>query len=148
MTYTRRDFGRIALAGVPAGLLIDPAAAFGGLMQSKPNSKWAGVQVGMNVPYNFKTGNYMTADDIIARCQQLGVSAMELRAQPVELFMGSPAAVAGAAAGGNRGRRGGRRSRCRCTSAAQPHRLRAAGSRRPHPLGRASAALAVEGVPR
>ena len=77
------------------------------LVQGKPNSKWGGVQVGMNVPYNFKTGNYMTADDIIARCQQLGVSAMELRAQPVELFMGSPAAVAGAAAGGNRGRRGG-----------------------------------------
>jgi len=107
MTYTRRDFGRMTLAGVPAGLLLDPATAFAGLIQGKPNSNWAGVQVGMNVPYNFKTGNYMTADDIIARCQQLGVSAMELRAQPVELFMGSPAAVAGAAAGGNRGRRGG-----------------------------------------
>src|SRR4051794_22159176 len=107
MTYTRREFGMIALAGLPAGLLVRPEAAFGGFAQAKPNSKWAGVQVGMNVPYNFKTGNYMIADDIIARCQQLGVSAMELRAQPVELFMGSPAAVAGAAAGGNRGRRGG-----------------------------------------
>ena len=105
MTYTRRDFGKIALAGLPAaGFLLDPAAAFGSLLQGKPNSKWAGVQVGMNVPYNFKTGNYMTADDIIARCQQLGVSGMELRAQPVELFLGSPAAVAAAAAGANRGR--------------------------------------------
>jgi sugar phosphate isomerase/epimerase len=107
MRYTRRDFGRIALAGLPAGLLLEPGAAFAALMQGKPNSKWAGVQVGMNVPYNFKTGNYMTADAIIARCQQLGVSGMELRAQPVELFLGSPAAVAAAAAGGNRGRRGG-----------------------------------------
>ena len=104
MRYSRRDFGKIALAGLPARFLFEPGAALG-LVQGKPNSKWAGVQVGMNVPYNFKTGNYMTADDIIARCQQLGVSAMELRAQPVELFLGSPAAVAAAAAGA--GRRGG-----------------------------------------
>lgn len=104
MRYSRRDFGKIALAGLPAGFLFEPGAALG-LVQGKPNSKWAGVQVGMNVPYNFKAGNYMTADDIIARCQQLGVSAVELRAQPVELFLGSPAAVAAAAAGA--GRRGG-----------------------------------------
>lgn len=96
MRYTRRDFGRIALAGLPAGFFLEPAVPFAGLGQRKPDSKWAGVQVGMNVPYNFKTGNYMTADDIIARCQQLGVSAMQLRAQPVELFLGSPAAVAAA----------------------------------------------------
>ena len=107
MTYTRRHFGRIALAGLPAGLFLEPQAAIAALLQNKPSSKWAGVQVGMNVPYNFKTGNYMTPDDIIARCRQLGVSAMELRAQPVELFMGSPAAIAAAAAGGNRGRRAG-----------------------------------------
>jgi sugar phosphate isomerase/epimerase len=110
MTYSRRDFGRIALAGLPAGFMLEPHAAVAGLLQGKPNSKWGGVQVGMNVPYNFKVGNYMTPDDIIARCQQLGVSGMELRAQPVELFLGSPAAVAAAAAGGNRGRgAGGRR---------------------------------------
>jgi sugar phosphate isomerase/epimerase len=110
MRYSRRDFGRIALAGLPAaGFLLEPEMAFAGLRQGKPNSKWAGVQVGMNVPYNFKAGNYMTADDIIARCQQLGVSGMELRAQPVELFLGSPTAVAAAAAGGNRGRGAGGR---------------------------------------
>ena len=108
--YTRRDFGKIALAGLPAaGLLLESKAAFGNLLQAKPNSKWAGVQVGMNVPYNFKVGNYMTADDIIARCRLLGTSGMELRAQPIELFLGSPAAVAGAAAGANRGRAGGGR---------------------------------------
>ena len=107
MRYTRRDFGRIALAGLPAGLLLEREEAIAGFWQGKPNSKWAGVQVGMNVPYNFKTGNYMTADAIIAKCQQLNVSGMELRAQPVELFLGSPAAVAAAAAAGNRGRAGG-----------------------------------------
>jgi sugar phosphate isomerase/epimerase len=106
MSYSRRDFGKITLAGLPGTLMLDPAAAFA-QAQAKPNSKWAGVQVGMNVPYNFKTGNYMTPEDIVARCQQLGVSGMELRAQPIELFLGSPAAVAAAAAGGNRGRAGG-----------------------------------------
>jgi sugar phosphate isomerase/epimerase len=108
MRYSRRDFNRIALAGLPATFLFDSDAAVA-LAQGKPNSTWAGVQVGMNVPYNFKTGNYMTAEDIIARCQQLGVSGMELRAQPIELFLGSPAAVAAAAAAGNRGRGAGGR---------------------------------------
>lgn len=104
MEYSRREFGKLALAGLPATtLLLKPSAAFA----AKPNSKWAGVQVGMNVPYNFGGGSYMTGDEIITRCVQLGISGVELRAQPVELFMGSPAAIAGAAnAGRGRGRRG------------------------------------------
>ena len=108
MAYSRREFGKLALAGLPASSLwigsTAPLAA-----AAKPNSKWAGVQVGMNVPYNFGTGNYTTGDEIIDRCVQLGISGVELRAQPVELFMGSPAAIAGAAnAGRGRGRgRGG-----------------------------------------
>ena len=106
MRYTRRDFGRVALAALPAGLFLERDEAIAGFWQGKPNSKWAGVQVGMNAPYNFKTGNYTPADAIIAKCQQLNVSGLELRAQPVELFLGSPAAVAAAASAGTRGRRG------------------------------------------
>ena len=114
MVYTRRDFGKITLAGLPAaGLLLGSETTFGVALQ-RPNSKWAGVQVGMNVPYNFGVGNFMTGDAIIERCVQLGVSGAELRAQPVELFLGSPAAIAGAAnpgrgrggAGGGAGRAG------------------------------------------
>jgi sugar phosphate isomerase/epimerase len=106
MKFSRREFGRLALAGVPATLLVKPGSAIVSAAE-KPNSKWAGVQVGMNVPYNFGTGNYTSGDEILQRCVQLGVSAVELRAQPVELFLGSPAAIAGAA---NQGRgRGGRR---------------------------------------
>ena len=70
----------------------------------------------------------MTADDIIARCQQLGVSAMELRAQPVELFMGSPTAVAAARQPGTRGRGGGGRGEGRQGAADAP---RSGGTRRP-----------------
>src|SRR6188472_392607 len=107
MEYSRREFGRLALAGVPAtAFLLKSGSTLAAA--AKPNSKWAGVQVGMNVPYNFGTGNYTTGDDILQRCVDLGISAVELRAQPVELFLGSPAAIAGAAnAGRGRGNRGG-----------------------------------------
>lgn len=80
MDWTRRDFGKVVLAGVPAL----------GLFQSRPNSKWAGVQVGMNVPFNFGTGNFTPGDEILTKCVSLGISAVELRAQPVELYLGAP----------------------------------------------------------
>ena len=99
MFYTRRELGRLALAGLPsAGLLLrsgSSAAAF-----AKPDSKWAGVVVGMNVPYNFGMGNYLSGDEVLSRCVQLGVSGVELRMQPVELFMGSPDAITGGGRGG------------------------------------------------
>lgn len=58
---------------------------------AKPNSKFAGVQVGMNVPYNFG-GRDMPADEVLTRLLALNVNAVELRSQPVESFLGSPAA--------------------------------------------------------
>ncbi len=97
MSVTRREFGKIAIAAWPAaGLLLRATEA---MAAAKPDSKWAGVQVGMNVPYNFGQGNYMSGEEILKRCVQLNVSAVELRMQPVELFMGSPQAIAAASAG-------------------------------------------------
>jgi sugar phosphate isomerase/epimerase len=87
MLYTRREIGKLALAGVPAaGLLLKSDSV---LAAGKPNSKWAGVQVGLNVPYSFGN-NMMTGDETLDRCVQLGVSAVELRSQPVEQFLGVP----------------------------------------------------------
>ena len=51
---TRRQFGKLALAALPAAALPHSLSA-ASWMRQKPNSKWAGVQVGMNVPYNFGT---------------------------------------------------------------------------------------------
>lgn len=97
MLHTRRQFGKLALAGAPAvGWLLRQDLGFAA--GAKVDSKWAGVQVGMNVPYNFGGGNYMSGDEILSRCVTLGISGVELRAQPVELFLGSPEAIAGAAA--------------------------------------------------
>jgi sugar phosphate isomerase/epimerase len=94
--YTRRDFGKLALAAVPsAHLLATPAFA----RQEKPNSRVRGVMIGMNVPYNFGART-APLDEIIRHCVTLGISGLELRTQPVEAALGAPAAPAGA------GRRG------------------------------------------
>jgi sugar phosphate isomerase/epimerase len=45
----------------------------------------------MNVPYNFG-GRDMPADEVLDRLLKLNVNAVELRSQPVESFLGSPAA--------------------------------------------------------
>lgn len=87
MTLTRRELGKMLLTVPAAGLLANErlAAAFAG----KPDSKWGGVQVGLNVPYNFGART-MPVDEVIAKTTQLGVSALELRSQPIELALGAP----------------------------------------------------------
>jgi len=89
MPYTRRQLAQIALAAFPAAHLLKPSGAFARARQARPDSKVAGVQIGMNVPYNFG-GRPMPIEDIIRNCVQLGVSGVELRTQPVEAFLGLP----------------------------------------------------------
>ncbi len=96
MTYTRRDLGKLALAVVPAGMAAScvrnrvPAQSpspMGSL--AKPNSKFSGVQVGLNAPYSYGN-NYLSADETLNNTVKLGLSALELRTQPIEQFLGSP----------------------------------------------------------
>src|SRR6516162_8462296 len=92
MEYTRRELGRLMLGSLPLATLM-PRRLFAGQAGKKPNSTFAGVTVGMNVPYNFGTRT-MPVDEVIAKTTQLNVSAVELRSQPIELLMGaSPAAL-------------------------------------------------------
>lgn len=106
MCITRREFGRMTLAGVPAvGTLLrgDLAGAAAPLQTPPTLSRWAGVQVGLNVPYSLGTGNNIAAEDLLKRVVDVGVGGLELRAQPVEHFLGSPtirAAAEAAKAGG------------------------------------------------
>ena len=90
MMYTRRELGTLLLTLPVAGLL--PRDVFAGFQTAKPNSTWAGVQVGMNVPYSFGSRD-MNGDETLAKTVQLGVSAVELRSQPVELSLGAPPAA-------------------------------------------------------
>ncbi len=77
MEFTRRALGKFALAALPASLL------------AKPNSRFGGVQVGINAPYSFH-GLPAGADDVQKYLVDLGLSAVELRSQPVEEFFGCP----------------------------------------------------------
>jgi sugar phosphate isomerase/epimerase len=93
--HGRRDFVKrslMALTGVGALQLASPlmAAEITAKPAGKPNSKVAGVQLGLNVPYSF-AAPAMGGDEILRNCLQLGISAVELRTQPVETFLGVPA---------------------------------------------------------
>ncbi len=83
MNFTRRDFGKLALAAIPATTLL----------AAKPNSKWGGVQVGVNAPYSFNKMSG-TADKILEYMTRLNLSATELRLQPVEAYLGAPGVYA------------------------------------------------------
>ena len=85
MNFTRRDFAKLALAAMPA----TPLGA------AKPDSKWGGVQVGINAPYSF-TRMSGTADKILEYMTQLNLSAAELRLQPVEAYLNAPGVYASA----------------------------------------------------
>jgi sugar phosphate isomerase/epimerase len=90
MKLTRRDLGKLAAAAIPGAELFVAQRAWA-QRAAKPNSKVAGVQIGLNVPYNFG-GRDMNADELLDRVLKLNVNAVEMRSQPVESFLGSPAA--------------------------------------------------------
>jgi len=90
MDYTRRDLGRLVFGSFSSAALL-PRDLFG---TAKPNSTFAGVTVGMNVPYNFEGHpRTMPVDEVIAKTTALNISAVELRSQPIELLMGAPTSV-------------------------------------------------------
>ncbi len=95
--FTRRDFGKFALAGVPlaSAVLLRPDRLFAA---EKPNSKIDGVQIGV-ITYSF---NGMAASDIIPSMVTIGLSAAELMSNHAEALAGAPAA-AGFGGGGGRG---------------------------------------------
>jgi sugar phosphate isomerase/epimerase len=87
---SRREFAKWSLAACAgAGVFSVLNRLAAAETQPKPNSKVAGVQIGLNVPYSFASP-LMSGDDILQKCLQLGISAVELRTQPVELFLGVP----------------------------------------------------------
>jgi sugar phosphate isomerase/epimerase len=88
---TRREFAKMALAALPgAAVLSSVRRVCAADALPKPNSKVAGVQIGLNVPYSFAKP-LMSGEEILRNCVQLGVSGVELRTQPVEAFLGLPA---------------------------------------------------------
>lgn len=105
---SRRKFGKFALGAVPAAQLVfsgvadaqPPAGGFGrGGPPPKPNSNFAGVQIGV-ITYSFRQG--VTAQDLIPIITKLGISTVELMSNHAEALAGAPAGPA--FGGGGRGR--------------------------------------------
>jgi len=77
MTYTRRDFGKVAMAALPA------AAAAAAL-----NSRFGGVQVGA-ISYSFRD---LPVDKIIPAMVKIGLGEVELMSNHAEALAGAPPA--------------------------------------------------------
>jgi sugar phosphate isomerase/epimerase len=82
MNITRRDLGKIALASLSSGKIW-----------AKPNSKFAGVEIGIIIsPTNFRDIP-LGADQILNNLVQLGISGIEMQDVRVENYAGAPAAA-------------------------------------------------------
>ncbi len=79
MLYTRRDFGKVALA---AGASMTLAAR-------KPSSNFGGVQIGI-ITYSFRAlpGS---AEETLKYCVECGISGIELMSNVAESYAGAPA---------------------------------------------------------
>jgi sugar phosphate isomerase/epimerase len=99
MSYTRRDFARIAMSSLPAAAALSiPSAAF-----ALPNSKIDGVQIGA-ITYSFRQG--VPKAELPAVMAKIGLSEVELMSGDAEAIAGAPVA-AGGGGGGGRGRGAG-----------------------------------------
>jgi sugar phosphate isomerase/epimerase len=103
MSYTRREFGKLALAGFPA------ATALGGrgsllhaFAQARPNSVIDGVTIGV-ITYSYRSMPDQSAEATLKYVIDSGISAIELMGGPVESFAGAPPTGRGGMPGGGRG---------------------------------------------
>jgi sugar phosphate isomerase/epimerase len=102
MDYTRREFGKLALATVPAVALFDKTLAGLALAQAKPNSLINGVQIG-TITYSYRSMPDQSAEAILKYVVDSGISAIELMGAPVEAYARAQTGFTG----GNAGRGGG-----------------------------------------
>jgi len=89
LPLSRRRFAQMSMVALSGAVSWSGLELLcGAETTARPNSKVSGVQLGINVPYSFGDDR-MNGNDILKNCVQLGLSAVELRTQPVEVFMGA-----------------------------------------------------------
>ncbi|OLC81387.1 MAG: hypothetical protein AUH72_09600 [Acidobacteria bacterium 13_1_40CM_4_65_8] len=93
MRYSRRAFGKLALAGLPASWVLAhvPLSA-----RAKIDSRIKGVQIGA-ITYSFRS--IPSADDIIRAYVSMGLGEMELMSNHAEALAGAPAGRGGSGRG-------------------------------------------------
>src|SRR5262245_10142379 len=114
MALSRRDFGKLALAGIPAVALFERPLFGAAQVAAKPNSKFGGVQIGV-ITYSYRQMPDQSAEATLKYILDSGINAVELMDTPAELFAGRPAppvnpaarAGGGGLPGGGGGRAGG-----------------------------------------
>ena len=107
MSYTRREFGKLALAGLPAAAVLGHnESLFGAFAQAKPNSVFNGVQIG-TITYSYRSMPDQSAEATLRYILDSGISGIELMGGPVESFAGAPTSGRGGGAGGGPGGPGG-----------------------------------------
>src|SRR3954447_15721429 len=105
MRFSRREFGKVALAGVPAvALTTRTGSLLEALAQAKPNSLINGVQIG-TITYSYRSMPDQSAEATLKYIVDSGISSIELMGGPAESFAGAPAA-AGRGGGGGAAARG------------------------------------------
>jgi hypothetical protein len=94
MRFSRREFGKLTLAGLPASWVLgSPPLSAGAKIDSKIN----GVQIGA-ITYSFRT--IPNPDDIIKAYVTIGLGEMELMSNHAEALAGAPSGRGGGPAGG------------------------------------------------
>ena len=154
MSYTRREFGKLALAGLPAAAVLGttPTPSSAPSRRRSRTRLINGVQVG-TITYSFRSMPDQSAEATLKYILDSGISAIEMMGGPVESFAGAPAAAGrgGGAGGGRRGGPGGGRGRPAAVArrpspppGAQDGRLERRAVR-DSPRGRRPAAVAAAG---
>src|SRR5438034_9885132 len=99
MSYSRREFGKLALAGLPAAAVLGRAESlFGAFAQAKPSSLINGVQIG-TITYSYRSMPDQSAEATLKYILDSGISAVELMGGPVESYAGAPATGRGGGRG-------------------------------------------------
>ena len=107
MSYTRREFGKLALAGLPAAAMLGRGESiFGAFAQAKPNSNFNGVQIG-TITYSYRNMPDQSAEAVLKYVLDSGISAIELMGGSAESFAGAPSSGRGGGAGRRAGGPGG-----------------------------------------
>ena len=101
MSYTRREFTKLALTAVPATAVLGDTLLGASFAQSKPNSLINGVQLGV-ITYSYRQMPDQSAEATLQYILDSGISAIELMDGPAESFAGRPASP-GRGGGGGRG---------------------------------------------
>ncbi len=83
MILTRRDFGRLVAASVPAAALSPWSQT------AKPNSVFGGVWIG-TITYSFRALP-QSAEEVLKYCVECGISGIELMSNVAESYAGAPA---------------------------------------------------------